>query len=235
MSRSVDHNGKQDTEDKVAAVELLGLQCSTDVTTHADDSELQMSQLTQVSDVTGMSQIWKHDNNTTMSHQQSISTARQVVESYTKTEMKNKVMNFQDNDPTTHIFIQTAQGTPNKWEHIPRRFFYVELIKPVLSTVAQTESQNLSLSTCHTTVFLQYKSVTGCDEFPPCYTFCKNTKKYLKMNDDELNTYVKSIFDKIDRVNSAIKRYEDFPGGMIKKIQRLGNENVSYILKCFIH
>ena len=103
---------------------------------------------------------------------------------YSKIEMKQRMLLFEDSIPSTHIFLQTAQGTPNKWEHTPRRFFYVELLKPILS---QSKS-NISLCKCYQHLLHQYTNVTGTNTFPPFYNYNKSINRYVRMSVNEINT-----------------------------------------------
>ena len=51
---------------------------------------------------------------------------------YSKSDMQIELKKFQYDDLSTHIFLKTAQGTPYDWEHLPRRYLFVELMKPIL-------------------------------------------------------------------------------------------------------
>ena len=146
---------------------------------------------------------------------------------YNKDEIKVKMQQFKHDDVSSHIFLKPAQGTLHDWEHIPRRYFYIQMLKPVLNELSRKDS-NLSMSNAYDQMILNYKSIAGTAHSPPFYTFDKQNSNYIKLTDKEVQSYIKSLFEKMDRVVNTIKKYEEAPGGKLRKLLHKQNE-VSYL------
>lgn len=180
-------------------------------------SQLNFSQLTDygLSQSSSLEPIENGDTNTP-------SDITLLKSSLTKEEMPVVMKGFNPNDSSSHLFLKTCQGTLHDWEYPSRRFFYLDIIRPMLNDL-NAKGSRLVVKKSYDEVCLKYMSVTGANRGPPFYIFDKVQNIYTCLNDEETRKYVKSLFSKMDRVTSTISRYESIANSKLKTIPAINN------------
>lgn len=69
----------------------------------------------------------------------------------------------------------------------------------MLNELSRKDS-NLQISNAYDQMILNYKSIAGTTHSPPFYTFDKKNSNYVQLTDKEVQSYIKSLFEKMDRV-----------------------------------
>ena len=151
---------------------------------------------------------------------------------YTKDEIKIMMQGFKHDNVSSHIFLKTAKGTPHEWEHIPRKYFYIKLLKPVLTELTNPNS-NLSITNAYIQIIDKYKSITGTDHTPPFFSLDKRRNIYVRMSDKEVQLYIKTLLEKMDRVLKTIQKYEEAPCVNLKRLMDKQNK-VSFLLLIYL-
>ena len=141
-----------------------------------------------------------------------------IIDAFTKKEFVKKMKKFNESDFSTHLFLKPSQGSLCDWEHAPRRFFYLQIIKPILS---ECFARNIKLSTHinhYEIIVSKYKFVTGSNEVPIFYEYNKSKTLYTKMRHTDIIAYFSTIFQKMHQTKRTINQYEISPIERIQKI-----------------
>ena len=138
--------------------------------------------------------------------------------SYTKKQFIDKIKRFKDDDTSTHIFLKSEQGSLSSWEHPPRRFLYVQIIKLLLHDLATQRIKLCQLADNNKLISFKYKQVTGTDINPKFYQYDKGLDKYIHMAPSDVCEYFSHMFQKVDRIKKTIKLYKESPDGKQNKI-----------------
>ena len=70
----------------------------------------------------------------------------------------------------------------------------------------------------------KYKSITGTDHTPPFFSLDKKQKIYVQMSDKEMQLYLKTLLEKMDRVLKTKQKYKETPCLNLKRLMDKQNK-----------
>ena len=127
---------------------------------------------------------------------------------YSKDEFIFRMKGFKDQDNTTHLFLKPGQGTLYQWEHPPRRYLYIKILKPLLTDYSTITTKLSQVSNYYDLIMMKYKIISGSNINPMFYQYDKRSEMYCQLSNKDINDYFCSMFQKMNRLKVIIKCYE---------------------------
>ena len=163
------------------------------------------SQLTQTSTVDE-----DESYNTSEEDQNNITSNKDLHSCITSTQSQSQMMTlmsaFDEETPSTHIFLKPIRGSLHSWEIKARNYLYVSVLNQFLGSKSMKKYQRMTINTNYKELCNMYMTVTGVNILPPFFQWNHSSKKYVKMSEEEICKYINTICRNVGRLKTSINK-----------------------------